>query len=139
MVAFTLCPLFHQWYLGSESNGMTKSPPGVRYGHLNGRPGPTAACPTSGASPFLFAPPSRLFAPPVCLFAGLACLSTGMNGKQHEIDRNAEHPRDSGGQRVVPADWQDKCYRKADVDSWAEMDETTIAKCITYLKGLKAS
>jgi hypothetical protein len=34
----------------------------------------------------------------------------------------------------VPEDWQSKCFKKADIDSWDEMDAAVIAKCIDFLK-----
>ena len=34
----------------------------------------------------------------------------------------------------VPDDWQAKCFKKAEVEDWAEMDAVAIGKCIDWLK-----
>lgn len=34
----------------------------------------------------------------------------------------------------VPDDWQVKCFKKADIDSWAEMETGMIDKCLVFLR-----
>ncbi len=53
-----------------------------------------------------------------------------------DLANDANHDRYSLSQINTELDnWQDKCFAKAGVDSWAEMDTASIDKFIQFLKG----